>query len=61
MQERIFINGDGEIAQLNANAAFYFGNPFVDGTWRIRRDGNNLVFERRVSGNYVLQFTIPAI
>jgi len=61
IQERIFINGDGEIAQLNANAAFYFGNPFVDGTWRIRRDGNNLVFERRVSGNYIVQFTIPAI
>jgi hypothetical protein len=61
MQERIFINGDGEIAQLNADAAFYFGNPFVDGTWRIRRSGNNLVFERRVSGNYVVQFTIPAI
>jgi len=61
MQDRILINGYGEIAQLNANAAFYFGDPSVDGTWRIRRNGNDLVFERRVSGNYVLQFTIPAI
>jgi len=54
---------EGRFTDIQAGAAnaFYFGDPNTNGTWRIRRDGNNLVFERRVSGNYVLQFTIPAI
>ena len=27
--------------------AVYLGDPLVDGTWRIVRDGNNLSFQRR--------------
>jgi hypothetical protein len=54
---------EGRFTDIRAGAAnaFYFGDSNTDGTWRIRRDGNNLVFERRVSGNYVVQFTVPAV
>jgi len=30
----------------------YYGDPEVDGTWRIRKDGADLVHEIRVSGIY---------
>ena len=42
----------GDIETGSANA-FYFGDPTVDGTWRITRSGNNLVFELRESGVWV--------
>lgn len=31
----------------------YFGDRNTDGSWRIRVNGNNLVFERRESGAWV--------
>lgn len=37
---------------------FYFGPSSTDGTWRLKRDGNNFVFERRESGSYVLKSNI---
>jgi hypothetical protein len=30
--------------------AVYLGDPLVDGTWRIVRDGNNLSFQRLEGG-----------
>ena len=54
---------EGRFTDIRAGAtnAFYFGDPNTDGTWRIRRDGNNLVFERRAGGNYDVRFTIPGV
>ena len=41
------------------NASFmYFGDPNIDGTWRIRPNGANLVTERRESGVWVVKQTI---
>lgn len=42
--------GDIVIAQ---DSSIYFGNPFVDGSGRIRYDGTNFLFERRVGGVWV--------
>lgn len=42
-----------ELLKAGSTAAFYFGDPDTDGTWRISRSGNNLIFERRVGGSYV--------
>lgn len=41
----------------NAAAALYFGPSATDGTWRFIRSGNNIVLERRESGNYVTKDT----
>lgn len=50
-------NADVETGSANA---FYFGANNVDGTYRIVRSGNDLVFERRETGSYVTKFTISA-
>ena len=54
--DALTVNGSltttGDIETGSANA-FYFGDPTVDGTWRITRSGNNLVFELRESGVWV--------
>lgn len=47
---RLEVNGDVEVGTADA---FYFGDPNTDGSWRIKRSGNNLVFERRESGTWV--------
>jgi len=38
---------------FGATDAVYLGDPIVDGTWRIVRDGNNLSYQRRESSNWV--------
>jgi hypothetical protein len=43
-----------------SDKAFYLGDPATDGTWRFVRSGNDLVVERRESGNYVLKTTFTA-
>lgn len=35
------------------NGYIYFGGPAVDGSWRIRRDGSDMVMENRQSGSWV--------
>lgn len=50
---------DSDISLSSASNAFYFGPPDVDGTWRIIRNGSNLEFQRRITGSYVMQFTMP--
>lgn len=50
----IEIDGSGGVG----NDAFYFGDPSVDGTWRIKRDGNDLSFERRESGTWIFKMKI---
>jgi len=46
--------------QLASTKACYIGDPATDGTWRMIRSGNNLVIERRESGNYITKQTISA-
>jgi len=38
---------------FGATDFIYFGAVDTNGTWRIGRSGNNLVFERREAGAYV--------
>lgn len=56
------IKASGTITGTNHIAGsadfFYFGDPTTDGSWRIGRSGNNLVFERRESGSWVTKQTI---
>lgn len=49
------VAGDIEIGSENA---FYFGDPSTDGTWRIMRNGNNIVFQRRESDSWVSKSAI---
>ena len=44
--------------QTTSDKAFYFGDPTVDGTWRIVRSGDNLVYERRESGSWVTKLSM---
>jgi hypothetical protein len=46
--------------ELPLAGSLYFGGQAVDGTWRIVRSGNNLVFQRRESGSYMTKETISA-
>lgn len=36
-----------------STSGYYFGDRLTDGTWRLRRDGSDLVLEHRQSGSYV--------
>ena len=47
-------------AKLPSTDALYFGDKDTDGSWRIIRSGNNLVFQRRESGSWVTKSTISA-
>ncbi len=51
------VKTSGDIETGSAKA-FYFGDPTVDGTWRINRSVNNLIFEIRVSGAWVTKTTM---
>ena len=42
---------------MTATGAIYLGDPSTDGTWKIVRDGNNLLFQRRESGSYATKTT----
>lgn len=42
---------------LTSAGALYLGATGTDGTWRIIRDGDNLVFQRREAGSYVTKHT----
>ena len=44
--------------QTGSTNAFYFGDSVTDGSWRITRNGNNLVFERRESGSWVTKVSM---
>jgi hypothetical protein len=46
---------------ITNTAAFYFGDPNVDGTYRIRPSGGSLVTERLELGVWVVKQTIPSI
>ena len=46
--------------QTASDAFFYIGDSGTDGSWRIGRSGNNMVMERRESGNWVTKQTIQA-
>lgn len=54
-----YIEADGDL-RLGSGSAIYLGSPTQDGSWRLRRDANNLVYERRESSSWVLKQTISA-
>jgi len=54
----VSITGDLDIG---TSAAFYFGDPNTDDSWRIMREDENLIFQRRESGVWVTQFTMPPV
>lgn len=49
------VSGDIELS-----GAFYLGDPTTDGSWRLQRSGNNLVYQRRESSSWVTKQTISA-
>lgn len=51
-------NVSGSDFILSATGALYFGDPNTDGSWRITRSGNDLVFQRRESGSWVTKLTV---
>lgn len=51
------IENIADIEQADTGA-HYFGDATTDGSWRIVRNGNNLVFERRESGSWVTKSTL---
>lgn len=54
---KILFNAD---ISIQSTQAFYFGDEGTDGTWKIVRNGDNLEFLRRESGNYVSKGLISA-
>lgn len=44
--------------RLSATGAIYFGNPDVNGTWRIICDGDDLVEQRRELDVWVTKHTV---
>ncbi|CAN2039469.1 hypothetical protein GMMP15_1270001 [Candidatus Magnetomoraceae bacterium gMMP-15] len=49
--QSITLTDDG--ISVESSKAFYFGDPAIDGTWRIVRDDDgNLSFQRSVNGNW---------
>lgn len=45
---------------IGATNAYYLGAPTTNGTWRIIRSGDELVFQCRETGTYVTKYTITA-
>ena len=54
------MNVYGDSVVLNSGTSLYFGEPDQDTSWRLRRDGNNMVFERRETGTWNNKSTISA-
>jgi len=44
--------------QIKNNTFFYIGDSETDTSWRITTLSENLLFEKRVSGNWVTKYTI---
>jgi len=45
--------------EIMASTAYkYFGASGTNGSWRIGRSGDNLVFERREAGSWVTKLTV---
>jgi len=50
---------DGNI-DASSTSIFYFGDETTDGSWRIERNGTDLLFQRRESGSWITKSTITA-
>jgi hypothetical protein len=44
----------------SSTSAIYLGDSTTNGTWKIVRSGNDLIFQRRESGSYVTKGTFSA-
>lgn len=45
---------------LTSDEWYYLGDPDTDGTWRYGRNGDDVIWQRRVSGSYVEMNRIEA-
>lgn len=52
-----YFNISNDIA-VGATNGFYIGDRLADGSWRIKRSGTDLVFERKIAGVWVTKNTI---
>lgn len=57
--DRVRVDQNG-LGLEESTTAFYLGPSGTDGSWRIIRSGNNLIFQRREAGSWVTKSTIPA-
>jgi hypothetical protein len=44
---------------LPSKGAFYLGEEGAEGSWRIVRSGEKLIFQRKESGEWVTQSSLP--
>ena len=49
---KIYDSLTGTSIELSLTSSIYLGDPDTNGTWRIRINGNDLVFERLESGTW---------
>lgn len=46
--------------ELNSDTR-YFGDPQTDGSWRIKKSGDDFIFQKKVSGSWDTKNTISGI
>lgn len=49
------VNGSVEVGDTDS---YYWGDPATDGTWRVQRSGDDLIFQQREAGTYNTKNTI---
>ena len=57
LNSNVFVKHD---LSTTSTSAIYMGDKDTDGTWKIVRNGTDLEFSRRESGNYVTKSVITA-
>jgi hypothetical protein len=45
---------------LISTGVIYLGDSATDGSWRVQRSGNDVIWERREAGSWVTKSTISA-
>lgn len=55
--KRLILTDDGDLS-LADNGNLGLGDPETNGSWRITREGDNLVFQRRESDTWVTKKTV---
>ncbi|GAF82239.1 unnamed protein product, partial [marine sediment metagenome] len=53
-----YVSELGDVVLKSAAAAVYLGDENVDGSWRMVRSGDDLIFEQRETGSWNLKHTI---
>lgn len=59
--QKIKVPANGSFSEdvsIPSDKAFYLGDSGTDGSWRITRSGDNLVFQQREGGAWVTKSTM---